>query len=266
MDNHFGALGFVAVNTDPGPATTLLHITVQAGFAKTSTTKESKPTCSETFEWPAPSDSGQPFLQFTENLELAYLSDESKRARSGCNSYRISHPPQLTRELKVIKQNFFTVDASGHVQSTGENGCPYRKDLNPTTNPYYIPTVLKDSDDSKQSNAGADDSFIQPVGYVPSTVASANVHVDDEPDTDPANLIVPSSSSPGKPPTPNFAPLRASTIGANLDTAGSDGYGYDCLVYGCGTVPKCSRTPTPRKEARRLSFARDRYEKCIMSG
>lgn len=70
----------VAVNQDPGPDD-FFYITVQAGFPKISTHQESRPTWSETFEWPAWSDTTALSLEFTENLELAYsFSKESKRA------------------------------------------------------------------------------------------------------------------------------------------------------------------------------------------
>ncbi|MCJ1465408.1 hypothetical protein MMC07_004026 [Pseudocyphellaria aurata] len=173
-----------------------LHITVQAGFDGDSTLKLSRPTCSETFEWPGTS-SGWPFIvRFTEKFELAYP------------------------DFDIIPQKFFMPDDQGHLQPTGKNSCPYRTDLKPTINPYYRPGL------SGTDYENTEKSIIQPIGYLPSMgaagpVADANVDPKNEADTNFAN------SSPAELSSPNFAPLwpgqMASTLGTDLNTAGSDG-------------------------------------------
>lgn len=79
-DGPVSTPSFVKVHWDPAPEKTV-YIPVQAGFEKSSTQEEkSKPTCSETFEWPGTSEGKALLLRFTDYLELTYSSSgESKR-------------------------------------------------------------------------------------------------------------------------------------------------------------------------------------------
>ncbi|MCJ1465407.1 hypothetical protein MMC07_004025 [Pseudocyphellaria aurata] len=209
----------VRPNPDPGPETRT-YFSVLAVFKKDSTLEKSTPTCSENFSWV-----GFEFmLHFTEDFELVTPNNE--------------------------KQHF-----------KGTFGCPSQSGLQPTTNPYYIPKSPKQvGDPNKQSNAGAEDSIYQPIGSFPwmgsaSSVANANVDLNDEADTNPADLITSSNSSPAKFSSPNSAPLpgeMASTIGADLNLAGSNG--DDCTGYGCGVASFMQWNPSTSKRGMPVEF------------
>ncbi|MCJ1465409.1 hypothetical protein MMC07_004027 [Pseudocyphellaria aurata] len=167
-------------------------------------------------------------------------------------------------------QTFFERDIWGQQKPK----CPSQSGLQPTKNPYYNPESPKHVDPSnKQSNAGAADSIYQPIGSFPwvgsagsvananqdryneaGLVANANVDLSNVADTNPADLTIPSNSSPAK-LSPNFAPLPgelASTIGVDLNLAGSNG--DDCIGYGCGVASFMQSIPNTSKRSMPVEF------------